>query len=62
MFTDVFIDIAIKPNFEEQEVRRKIESLPTQYRREKKALVLKSGISSDDIKTPLGMHININNF
>jgi len=49
---DAFIDIANKLNFEEQEVRKKIESLLTQYRREKKALVLKSGMSSDDVKTP----------
>jgi len=50
--TDAFIDIANKLNAEEQEVRKKIESLLTQYRREKKALILKSGMSSDDIKTP----------
>lgn len=29
-----------------------MDSLLTQYRREIKALVLKSGISSDDLKTP----------
>ncbi|KAL4091676.1 hypothetical protein QTP88_026329 [Uroleucon formosanum] len=50
--TDAFIDIANKLNFKEHEVRKKIESLLTQYRREKKALVLKSGLSSDDVKTP----------
>jgi len=50
--TDVFIKIANDLNFEEQEVRKKMDSLLTQYRREKKALVLKSGMSSDDLKTP----------
>jgi len=34
--TDAFIDIANKLNFEEQEVRKKIESLLTQYRKEKR--------------------------
>lgn len=50
--TDAFIKIANDLNFEEQEVRKKMDSLLTQYRREKKALVLKSGMSSDDLKTP----------
>jgi hypothetical protein len=50
--TDAFIDMANKLNFKEHEVRKKIESLLTQYRREKKALVLKSGMSRDDVKTP----------
>jgi len=35
--TDAFIDIANKLNVEEQEVRKKIESLLTQYHREKKS-------------------------